>query len=185
MTWWQILLIILAVILVLLVVLYFVGTKLQKRQAASEEQMEAMKQTVSLLVIDKKKMKMKEANLPAIVQQQTPKYMQRMKMPFVKVKVGPQVMTMIADPKVFEIIPVKKECKVVISGIYITDLLSVRGGSVPKLPEKKGILSRFRKQKPAAPASAEKAKPAAQKTNSAQSSAINKINQNKANKRKK
>ena len=109
MTWWQILLIILAVILVLLVVLYFVGSKMQRKQAASQEQMDAMKQTLSMLIIDKKKMKLKDANLPDMVLQQTPKYMRRMKMPFVKAKVGPRIMTLIADPKVYEILPVKKE----------------------------------------------------------------------------
>ena len=80
MTWWQILLIILAVILVLLVVLYFVGSKMQRKQAVSQEQMDAMKQTLSMLIIDKKKMKLKDANLPDMVLQQTPKYMRRMKM---------------------------------------------------------------------------------------------------------
>lgn len=69
MTWWQILLIILAVILVLLVVLYFVGSKMQRKQAASQEQMDAMKQTLSMLIIDKKKMKLKDANLPDMVLQ--------------------------------------------------------------------------------------------------------------------
>ena len=67
MTWWQILLIILAVILVLLVVLYFVGSKMQRKQAVSQEQMDAMKQTLSMLIIDKKKMKLKDANLPDMV----------------------------------------------------------------------------------------------------------------------
>ena len=105
MTWWQILLIILAVILVLLVVLYFVGSKMQRKQAVSQEQMDAMKQTLSMLIIDKKKMKLKDANLPDMVLQQTPKYMRRMKMPFVKAKVGPRIMTLIADPKVYEFLP--------------------------------------------------------------------------------
>lgn len=147
MTWWQILLIILAVILVLLVVLYFVGSKMQRKQAASQEQMEAMKQTLSMLIIDKKKMKLKDANLPDMVLQQTPKYMRRMKMPFVKAKVGSKVMTLIADPKVFEVLPVKKEVKAVVSGIYITEIKSVRGGVIPAAPKKKGFLSRFRKEK--------------------------------------
>lgn len=147
MTWWQILLIILAVILMLLVVLYFVGSKMQRKQAASQEQMEAMKQTLSMLIIDKKKMKLKDANLPDMVLQQTPKYMRRMKMPFVKAKVGPRIMTLIADPKVYDILPVKKEVKAVISGIYITELKSVRGGAIPAPPKKKGFFARFKKDK--------------------------------------
>lgn len=35
------------------------------------EQMDAMKQTLSMLIIDKKKMKLKDANLPDMVLQQT------------------------------------------------------------------------------------------------------------------
>ena len=142
MTWWQILLIILAVILVLLVVLYFVGSKMKRKQAASQEQMDAMKQTLSMLIIDKKKMKLKDANLPDMVLQQTPKYMRRMKMPFVKAKVGPRIMTLIADPKVYEIIPVKKEVKAVVSGIYITNVKGLRGPlEVPQ--KKKGFFKRL------------------------------------------
>ena len=137
MTWWQILLIILAVILVLLVVLYFVGSKMQRKQAASQEQMDAMKQTLSMLIIDKKKMKLKDANLPDMVLQQTPKYMRRMKMPFVKAKVGPRIMTLIADPKVYEI-------------------KSVRGGAIPAPPKKKGFFARFKKDKSAKNTTAEK-----------------------------
>ena len=145
MTWWQILLIILAVILVLLVVLYFVGSKMQRKQAVSQEQMDAMKQTLSMLIIDKKKMKLKDANLPDMVLQQTPKYMRRMKMPFVKAKVGPRIMTLIADPKVYEIIPVKKEVKAVVSGIYITEIKSVRGGAIPHRRRRKVSLHASKK----------------------------------------
>ena len=102
-------LIILTIVVVLLAVLYFVGRRLQKKQAVQQEQMEAAKQTVSMLVIDKKKLKMKEAGLPQMVLDSTPKIMRRTKLPIVKAKVGPRIMTFIADAKVFEMIPVKKE----------------------------------------------------------------------------
>ena len=147
MDWWQILLIVLFVILAVLVVLFIVGSKMQKKQAASQEQMEAMKQTISLLVIDKKKMKLSEAKLPEAAIEQTPKYMRRMKMPFVKAMIGPRIMTLIADPKVYEMLPVKKECKVVLSGIYITEIKSVRGGTVLTPPKKKSFFDRFKKDK--------------------------------------
>ena len=68
-----VLLVILAVLLVAVVVLYFVGKKAQKKQAEQQEQINAMKQTVSMLVIDKKRMKLKDAGLPQIVLEQTPK----------------------------------------------------------------------------------------------------------------
>ena len=148
MPWWGYLIIgIIVVLLGILVALFVVGRKLQRRQAEQEKQMKAMAQTVSMLVIDKKKMKLKDSGLPEMVLEQSPKYLRRVKMPIVKAKIGPRVMSLIADGKVFESLPVKKEVKVVISGIYITELKSVRGGSVIAAPKKKTFLDRFRKGK--------------------------------------
>lgn len=90
---WNILLIILIVLIVILVVLYYFGRKLQKQQAEQQTLMEAAKQTVSILVIDKKKLKIKESGLPKMVIDQTPWYMRRAKLPIVKAKIGPKVMT--------------------------------------------------------------------------------------------
>ncbi|MFV0239373.1 MAG: hypothetical protein ACK5H4_04945, partial [Lacrimispora sphenoides] len=108
-----------------MVVLYFLGRKLEKRQVEQQQALEAAAQSVSMLVIDKKKMKLKDAGLPKIVYEQTPWYMRRTKLPIVKAKVGPKVMTLIADAKVFEVLPVKTEAKVVVSGIYITEIKSL------------------------------------------------------------
>ena len=127
-TWAVVLLIILAVLVVLAIILAIVGSKLQKKQDASEEQMRALAQTVSILVLDKKKIKLKDSNVPKIVLEQTPKYLQRSKVPIVKAKVGPNVMDFMCDAKIFDIIPVKKEVKAQISGIYICDVKGLRGG---------------------------------------------------------
>ena len=86
---WQILLIILVIVVAVLAVLYFVGKRMEKKQAEQQEQMEAMKQQVSMLIIDKKKLKLKESGLPQMVIDQTPKYMRRAKLPIVKAKIGP------------------------------------------------------------------------------------------------
>lgn len=72
MTFWEILLIILLVVLAVLVVMYFVGRRLQKKQADASVQMDAMKQVVSMLIIDKKLMKIKQSGLPQMVIDQTP-----------------------------------------------------------------------------------------------------------------
>ena len=133
----RILLVVLVIAAVALVVLYFLGRKLEKRQVEQQALLEAAKQTVSMLVIDKKKMKIKDAGLPKMVYEQTPKYMRWAKVPVVKAKVGPKVMTLMADERVFALLPVKTEAKVVVSGIYITDIKSIRGGSVTPLPKKK------------------------------------------------
>lgn len=124
---WIIVLIVLAVIAVILGLLYYFGKKAQTKQAAQQEQMEAMKQTVSMLIIDKKKLRMKDSGLPQMVIDQTPKMMRRAKLPIVKAKVGPRIMTLICDAAIFDQIPVKKEVKATVSGIYITDVRGIRG----------------------------------------------------------
>ena len=137
-----VLIVIIALVALALVALYFISKKAQKKQEETEQQMKASAQTLSMLIIDKKKMKIKEAGLPAVALESTPKYLRGMKVPVVKAKVGPRVMTLLCDEKVFPNIPVKKEVKAVVSGLYITDVKGIRGAlEVPK-KEKKGLFGR-------------------------------------------
>ena len=115
--------------------MYFLGKKAEKKQAEQQQQLDAMAQNVTMLIIDKKHMKLKEAGFPAIVLESTPKYLRRAKVPVVKAKIGPKVMTLMCDEKIFPLIPVKKEVKAVLSGIYITDVKGLRGKL--EMPEKK------------------------------------------------
>lgn len=133
-----VLLSILAVLLIAAVVLYFLGKRAQKKQDEQQAQIDAMKQTISMLIIDKKRMKLKEAGLPQIVIEQTPKLLRNSKLPIVKAKVGPQIMSLICDDKIFDSVPIKKEVKAVISGIYITDVKGLHGKQPVAPPKKKG-----------------------------------------------
>lgn len=145
-TWQIVLLVILAVLLIALVVLYFLGKKAEKKQAEQQEKLDAAAQNVSMLIIDKKRMKLKEAGFPAIVIESTPKYLRRAKVPVIKAKVGPKIMTLMCEESIFPLIPVKKEVKAVVSGIYITSVKGIRGGlEAPK--KKKGFFARFKKDK--------------------------------------
>lgn len=145
MTWQIVLLIILGILLVAFVALIIYGRKLQKKSEASQEEIRANSQTVSILVIDKKRMKLKEAGFPQIVLDQTPKYLRRAKVPVVKAKIGPKVATLMCDEKIFDTIPVKKEVKAVISGIYIVGVKGLRGGLEAK-PEKKSFFKRMKEK---------------------------------------
>jgi hypothetical protein len=126
--------VIVLVLLVLMIVLYFVGRKMQKKQDESQAQMQAASQVTSILVIDKKRMKLRDAGLPKIVLENTPKYLRGSKVPIVKAKIGPKIMSLMCDEKIFPVLPVKKEIKVVISGIYI---MGVKGRNVLESPEEK------------------------------------------------
>ncbi|MCF2667854.1 MULTISPECIES: hypothetical protein [Lachnospiraceae] len=138
-----VLLVILIVLIVACVVLYFLGKKAEKRQAEQQEQLDAVAQTVSMLIIDKGKMRMKDAGLPAIVLENTPKYLRRSKVPVVKAKVGPKIMTLMCDAQIYPLIPVKKEVKATVSGIYITAVKGLRG-PLETPQKKKGFFARLR-----------------------------------------
>lgn len=141
-----VLLVILVVLIIACVVLYFLGKKAEKKQAEQQEQLDAVAQTVSMLIIDKGKMKLKDSGLPQIVIDNTPKYLRRSKVPVVKAKVGPRIMTLMCDAQIYSLIPVKKEVKATVSGIYITGVKGVRGAL--ETPEKKkGFFARFKKDK--------------------------------------
>lgn len=145
--WSIVLLSILAVLVIAFVALMIFGNKMRKKQAAQQEQIDAAKQIMSMLVIDKKKMKLRDAGLPKMVVDQTPKYLRGSKMPVVKAKIGPRVMTLLSDPKVFDQIPIKAEIKAEVSGIYIVGIKSVRGGKivVEEKKKKKGLFGKKKK----------------------------------------
>ena len=131
-----VMIVILVILIGVLVGLYIFGKK------AEQEQMAAAAQVVSMLIIDKKKLRLKEAGLPQMVVDNTPKYLRRTKVPVVKAKIGAKIMTLMCENKVFEVLPVKKEVKAVVSGLYITEIKSVRGGSIEQPEKKKGFFKK-------------------------------------------
>lgn len=133
--WVIVLLVILVLTIAAFVALYIFGSKMQKKSEKAEAEMKIGAQTYSILVIDKKIMKFKEAGFPQLVLDQTPKYLRGSKVPVVKAKIGPKVTNLMCDAKIFDLIPVKKEVKVVMNGIYIMDVKGLRGGLDSK-PEK-------------------------------------------------
>ena len=135
MPWWLIMIIVIVVALAIMFVLYRVGDKLQKKQSAQREQMVEAAQPMNMLIIDKKMLPMKDAGLPKMVMEQTPKRYQKAKLPIAKVKVGPQIMNMICDDAIFDELPTRGEVKAMVSGIYINSVKSVRGKKVAQEEE--------------------------------------------------
>ena len=126
----------------ILIALYFFGKKAQKKQDEQNALLQENKQYANMLVIDKKKLKITESGLPQQVIDQTPKYLRWQKLPIIKAKVGPQIVTMICDDKIFDELPIKKEIKGGISGLYLVDFKAAHGKLVlddsKKKKKKKG-----------------------------------------------
>ena len=145
---WIITLIVVLVLVGILAALYIVGNRLQKKQIEQKAMIKEAAQMTSMLIIDKKMMKLKDAGLPKSVMDQTPKRYRNAKMPIVKVKVGPQTLNLICDDGIFDDLPTKCEVKAMVSGIYITEIKSIRGKkkNQPEQPKKKTFAQKMRKK---------------------------------------
>ena len=131
--------IVIAVILIGVIISLAVwGKKQQKKMDETEEKIAAASQTVTMLVIDKRRCGLIK---PVCLRwlSKLRQSMQRMaKVPIVKAKVGPKVMILISDNKIFDMIPVKQEIKATVSGIYITNVRALRGPALVH-PKKKAL----------------------------------------------
>ena len=137
-----VMLVILVILIAACIALYFLGKRAEKKQAEQQAQLEAVAQNMSMLIIDKKKMRLKDSGLPQVVLDQAPKLMRGSKLPIIKAKIGPQIMSLICDEKIFESVPVKKEVKAVVSGIYVLGVRGLHGKQEAAPVKKKG---RFRR----------------------------------------
>lgn len=106
--------------------LYFLNKWAYKKMDEQQRMIARTSQAATIYVIDKRKEKPNNANLPKAVLEQLPRRASLMKMPLVKAKIGPQIITFICDKKVFEALPLKKNVKVDISGIYITNMKGMK-----------------------------------------------------------
>ncbi len=144
MSTFSIVMIVIAIILIAAIIaLIFLTKKAEKKQAQQQAQLEAASQTMTMLIIDKGRLPLKDAGLPEMVVNNTPKYLRRSKVPIVKAKIGPKIMTLMCDADIFPLVPVKKEVKASVSGIYITSVKGLRG-PLETPQKKKGFFARMR-----------------------------------------
>lgn len=120
--------IILVVIIVGVVfgLLYWLNKKASQKLGDQQEIIQRSKQTTSIFVIDKKHSKITDVNMPKAVIENMPKFYKFLKLYFVQAKIGPQIMTLMCDKKVFKAIPLKKNIKVELAGIYIVNVVGMK-----------------------------------------------------------
>lgn len=119
-------LIILLIVCIVGVAIYFLNRWAYKKMGDQQSMIDRMRQPTTLYVIDKKKGKAQNANLPKAVLEQMPKYAKFLKIYFVKAKVGTQIMTFMCDKNVFQAIPIKKNVKVEVAGLYIINVKGMK-----------------------------------------------------------
>lgn len=142
--------VVVVIIVAVFVGLYFLNKWAYKKMDTQQTMIEKMKNSMSIYVIDKKRDKITNINMPKAVVEQMPKIYKKMKMCFVQAKIGPQIMTLICDKKVFAAIPIKKNVKVEIAGIYIVSVAGM------KTPQEMKAIQKEKKAKAKAEAKAAK-----------------------------
>ena len=80
------------------------------------------KMPASILVLEKRKDKISNANIPKSVISQIPKMYKIKKVPIVKAKIGPQIMDLLCDEEVFDKLPERKTVRVELAGIFIAGI---------------------------------------------------------------
>ena len=116
--------------------LYFLNRWAYKKMDAQQSLIDSQKMTQTIYVIDKKRDKVTNINLPKAVISQMPKTAKLMKMCFVQAKIGPQIMTFMCDKNVYAALPVKKSVKVELAGIYIVNMVGMKSKEEIKKIEK-------------------------------------------------
>jgi len=102
--------------------LYFLNRWASKRTVEHNNLVENTRQPAEIYVIDKKMGKIMDANLPKAALEQVPRLQKIMKTPLVKAKVGPQIVTLMCDKRVYKALPVKKSVKIELAGMYIVSI---------------------------------------------------------------
>ncbi|MDR2899716.1 MAG: hypothetical protein LBU94_05335 [Clostridiales bacterium] len=106
--------------------LYFLNKWAYKRMDEQQAVIERTRQSATIFVIDKKHEKAEKAGLSKAIYEQLPRLSKLVKMYVVKAKVGPQIVTLICEKDVFNAIPVKKNVKVELAGIYIVTVAGMK-----------------------------------------------------------
>ncbi len=122
----DILLILVMVLAAAVVGLFFLSRWATNKYDTQQETIEKIKQSATIYVISKKHDKASNVNLPKVVMEQMPKMGKMMKMYFVQAKIGPQIMTLITDKNVYNAIPVKKNVKAELAGLYIVSIAGLK-----------------------------------------------------------
>ena len=119
---WQLYLIIGAVIAVLVGIWFFIKKVVKKKVGQQEDLVSQHKVATSILVLNKRRDKVTNASMPKAVMDQIPKIYKVKKVPLVRAKIGPQVMDLLCDEKIFDKLPEKKTVTVELAGIFIAGI---------------------------------------------------------------
>jgi hypothetical protein len=136
MTVWDWLLIIFLIVCALVAGFYFLNKWAYKKMDEQNQIIDQHKMSVTIYPISKKRDKITNINLPKAVAEQIPARAKLVKMNFIQAKVGPQIMTLVAEKNIYEAMPLKRNVKVELAGIYIVGMQGLKSAKEVKADKK-------------------------------------------------
>lgn len=136
-TTFDIIVLIIIIICAVMAGLYFINRWAYRKMNAQQEMVERTQQRVSAYIIDKRKDKIKNVNMPKVVMDNVPKLYRFINMYFVQAKIGPQILTLICDKRIFEAMPLKKTVKIEVAGLYITNIAGMKSAEQVRAEKKR------------------------------------------------
>lgn len=118
----DIMIIVIVVLAIAIFLMYRMNRKAMGQMIQAQDFIDQNRTTVQIFVIDKKQEKPSTSNMPKAVFEQMPKKAKMRKANLVRAKVGPQIVTLMCDKPVYNVIPVKKNVKVDLAGMYIVGI---------------------------------------------------------------
>jgi len=122
----DILLIIMAIVGIGAGAFFFLSRWSYRKMDEHNALIERHRQPAAIFVIDKSRGRIKPGLFPKAVMDQMPITTKMLKMNFVKAKVGPQIMTLMCERNVYDALPLKKNVKVELAGIYISSMQGLK-----------------------------------------------------------
>ncbi len=122
MEWWHLYIILGIAAAGIGVGIYFLRKNVKRKMEDQQSMVNQHKVATSILVLEKRKDKVANANMPNSVKEQIPKVYKLRKVPLVKAKIGSQVMDLLCDEAVFDKLPEKKTVRVDLAGIFIAGI---------------------------------------------------------------
>jgi hypothetical protein len=122
MEWWHLYIILAVVLGGLLAGFFYVRKRMKRKMQEQQSMVNQHKIATSILVLEKRRDKVTNANIPKSVLSQIPAVYKIKKVPLVKAKIGAQVMDLLCDEDVFDKLPERKSVRVDMAGIFIASI---------------------------------------------------------------
>jgi len=121
----DVLLLVTIIVAVVFALVFYFGRKSYSKNLEAQTFINQYKMVTPILVIDKRLEKPTTQNLPKNIYDKLPKSAHLRKMPIIKAKVGPQIVTLMCDRSIYDVLPEKKTVKVELAGIYISHIIGM------------------------------------------------------------